>query len=81
MPQYASYSVLRFMRAMMERGEVTLTMRSRPEVATRRWYVLTWQGQDKQAHTVVASDDQLLMRRATAVEDRIEKQLSGEWEE
>ena len=70
LPRFASFGLLRFMRAMTAHGgEVTLRMRSRPEVASRLWFTLEWRGEDGVPHTVVASDDQLLIRRALAIED------------
>jgi hypothetical protein len=65
---WSSISPLRFLRDLATRGEVTLTVAPRPDVATGLWWQLTWRSEDGNVYGAVAQDVALLMRRAAARE-------------
>lgn len=67
-------------RDVLENGAVTLTVRPRPDVQTRRWYSLYWTGADGAPHGAEASDMQLLLRRAAEAE-QLARMADPDWEE
>lgn len=72
---WAKINPVAFMVEMSMNGpgsEVTLTVRNRPEVLSRRWWTISWVGEDKQRHEESAQELDLCMWRA--VEREIQAQ-------
>jgi hypothetical protein len=65
---WVNISLLAMIRDTVDQGAVTLTVRRRDDVRTRRWYTLHWTGADEKPHGAEASDLQLLLRRAAEIE-------------
>lgn len=83
---WESISPTRFMHDVIrdsveERAEAALTVRRRNDVATRRWYTLSWMGGDGQEKYVEASDLTLLMGRAAEVELAARAKVEADWGE
>ena len=67
-----------FLRQMGHNGEVVLTYRARPEVATRQWWSVRWTDDYGHTHGTAASSLQLLLRRAAEQEMACEAQDAWE---
>lgn len=78
---WVNVSLLAMIRDVVEQGSITLTVRLRPDVQTRRWYTLHWTGADERAHGVEASDLQLLLRRAAEIEQLARMEADADEEE
>jgi hypothetical protein len=75
---WAKINLVAFMVEMSMNGpgnEVTLTVRHRPEVLSRRWWTITWVGEDKQRHEESAQELDLCMWRAVERELQIEEEV------
>lgn len=74
--RWSSQSWSLFLRDVLSYAEagatVKLEISYRPSVASRRWYELTWVSQDGKEHMVSAQYMDVLLRRASEVEDRVE---------
>jgi hypothetical protein len=65
---WSSISPARFLRDVAQNDTATLTVRARPDVATRYWWTCGWMGADGKWHGEAASSLDLLMRRVAEVE-------------
>lgn len=81
-----SIGALRFMQDVIREAEgataeATLTVRRRDDVATRRWYALSWTSGDGSPRAVEASDLTLLLLRAAAAELEARARVEAAWGE
>lgn len=76
---WMTISLMAMFRDLGDNGKVTLAVRPRHEVQTRRWWSLEWIGADKKPHVVDASDLQLLLRRAAEVEQMA--RMDSDWDD
>jgi hypothetical protein len=78
---WVNISLNAMIRDVLDNGAVTLTVRPRPDVQTRRWWVLEWNSADATPQRVEASDLQLLLRRAAETEQAARLDMGDDWDE
>lgn len=76
---WVSVSLLEMIRDVLDEGSVTLVVKRRPDVQTRRWYELTWTAADHEQRTAIGSDLQLVLRRAAEIEQSA--RMDSDWDE
>lgn len=76
---WVTISLMEMIRDVLDHGSVTLVVRRRPDVQTRRWYELSWTAADGEPRGAVGSDMQLVLRRAAEIEQAA--RMDSDWDD
>lgn len=78
---WLAISFMQMVRDVVDQGTLTLTIKRRDDVRTRRWYTLDWTGADGKPNRVEASEYDLLLRRAAEAEQVARMEMGDTWDE